>query len=138
MRLESVNIHPPNLLAEYQTRSSAMVLAVRIPYQRFFGTTPRMSGIEAIKKITAGTINGELIIISTWMITHFYLVCRFFSSRVLSLFAQISGTDNRGPARHGENALFQSVIAKPSHPIDGIISKVNLKETSHCTIRIAE
>jgi hypothetical protein len=46
-----------------------------------------MSGIETIRKIIAGIINDELIIISRWMITHFYLVCRYFSSRMLSLFA---------------------------------------------------
>ena len=59
-----MNVHPPNLLAEYQTRSSARVFAVRMPYQLFLGTTPNTRGIEIIKKITVGMKKGELIIMN--------------------------------------------------------------------------
>jgi hypothetical protein len=61
---DTMNVQPPNLLAEYQTRSASIVLTVRMPYQRFIGTTPNTSGSETIKNITVGMKKGELIIMN--------------------------------------------------------------------------
>jgi hypothetical protein len=56
--LETSSVQPPNLFALYHSRGSDMVLLVRIPYPRFGGTRPRISGIERRKKISDGMRNG--------------------------------------------------------------------------------
>jgi hypothetical protein len=56
--LEMRIAQPPNLLALYQNLGSDRVFEVRIPYPRFGGTRPMISGIERSRKMIEGIRKG--------------------------------------------------------------------------------
>src|SRR6266850_4366548 len=107
---------PATRFAGYQTPSPESVRAVRTPYKRLRGTTPRTSGTATTNRSSAGTAKGWLVITQNSALGKFFGQALHRPVSVTGRSAPIG----RGSRGHGHFRTTSRTTRRSAYPVSSL------------------